>query len=573
MSKHRKNSAESASRDADRGHSGQSRWRFFASPWLWAILAMAGPLLLCAGKVSLDLWEDEIYTLEYFVSKPDLEIVSRYVPNNHMGYSLYLRRFFTISEAPTFLRLSSLPLVAIMLAAMFRLGYRLGGTLAGALATFALGLNVMVLVHAMQLRGYGLSMCLVTVLAALAAIDPAPSGRERPRILVLARAIAIAVLSAWFLLVLPTNALFLAPLAILSIARRAWRRPISSLANEAIAWGAGVGIATVVYYPLWDDLRAAGAGQAPANWAYVWATFRSVFAAAARDLWPLSPLIMAGWISLLWGWRGKRAKPASSLTAKAEKSANSPSVSACEASPSVGEARWAFGSLVVMLVVPFCLARFLPGGIFNRNYLPVVPFLSLGVAWPLAELARLARSFFPTKSDSIVRKSAVPTSVAAVVVLLAALAPAVALYPKRLREAGAISRAQDGYFNYYASDYSPSRAVAALAERVEKGEDYKLVHAVEDFWNLRYYLGRQKIANTRVSAPGKSQVEIYVIAPDRADESLSGEGFSELRATLANVDIHLAKGDRLAIVGDFGYYRLFRSERRAKNQADETAPP
>src|SRR5262249_43339899 len=137
--------------------------------WQWFLLAAAVPLIICALKLNLDLWHDEVYTIDSFVSRGVGYIVTDYhLPNNHVFYSLVIYPFYCLSDSNFVLRLPSLLCAAGCLWFIFLTARSLAGIAAGLLSVFVLGMTQMFLVHVMQIRGYGLSMFLCAWLAFLA---------------------------------------------------------------------------------------------------------------------------------------------------------------------------------------------------------------------------------------------------------------------------------------------------------------------------------------------------------------------------------------------------------------------
>jgi hypothetical protein len=231
------------------------------SAWRAWLLAAAVPLAICAAKLNLDLWYDEVYTLVAFVSKPWSQIVTDYsAPNNHIFYSLILKPFYLLSDSEFFLRLPSLLFTAGTLAMLFRLTLRWSGLAAAMMATLALGLTQMFLVHTIQVRGYGLSMFLATWLADLALPSPGIARWPRP--------VVISLVGALFLYTIPSNLLLLLPLGLVGVAwrcllvRRAGSgresqlgelrkgRTLPAALREAAAWGGACVLGVLLYLPV-----------------------------------------------------------------------------------------------------------------------------------------------------------------------------------------------------------------------------------------------------------------------------------------------------------------------------------
>src|ERR1700760_4745004 len=94
-------------------------------PWHWFVLAAAAPLVHCASRLNLDLWHDEIYTIDYFVSRGPAFVVTDYsAPNNHILFSLVMWPFYLLSESNFCLRLPSFLFTFGTLGFVFRLANR-----------------------------------------------------------------------------------------------------------------------------------------------------------------------------------------------------------------------------------------------------------------------------------------------------------------------------------------------------------------------------------------------------------------------------------------------------------------
>jgi len=488
-------------------------------PWQWFLLAAGGPIALCAGRLNLDLWHDEIYTLVMFAAAGPRKIVADYsAPNNHVLYSLVLWVVQEFSSAEFALRLPSLAFSIGALAMTFRAAWHLGNRTLAVLATLLLGLNQMFLIHAIQVRGYALSMFLFAWLVNLAI--PLEGGTRISRLL------QVGFVGAAFLYVMPTNLLFFAPLAGAALiwlgtsrhGRASAESPNQHTASARMlleataAWAAALLLAALLYAPIARQVLEHRGPSTHFSPSALLAAMKAFLKPAMHDMLLLLPLFLAG--LLVWIVRRIRrqevASPAAPLLAAA-----------------------VFGGA-------FLLTAGLGISPFARNFCPLLPLMALAQAWTLGELLRAI-------SWNSVR-AAEAASLGVALVVVAVLAPQIATYPNRL---DAYCRehpgAHDGYFNYYAADYHPAAVIDRVQKLTADGRPYRVCYAKEDHWNLIYYF---KLAGVPLAAgparPGEAGAWLYVIAPHKAD-------WADIAASCKLPEETLR---RLPAIDDFGYYQL-----------------
>ncbi len=495
-------------------------------PWQWFTLAAALPLAICAAKLNLDLWHDEIYTLDVFVAGGPRKIVTDYsLPNNHVFYSLLLWPVHLISDNSFALRLPSFVFAAATMWLTYQLGRRLNDLRTGVLAVVLLGLNQMFLIHAMLVRGYSLSMFLFAWLFNLAV--PAEVGWRTSRL------VQIALVGAAFLYVMPTNVLFFLPLASIAVAWAIWPPSVLSSVNRAAAacsannrrrvvmiagaWAAAVALSALCYAPIIQQVLNQRGPRTGYSVAGLFMLMKNFVTPAQHDFWPLLPLVGLGLV--VWAVRRVRGL--------------------ATASPALPTAA------AICFCAVFALSALLQISPFPRNFCPLLPLIAIMEAWALGELAKAV----PWKSPAVEAK----TAWAAALIVAAVLAPQLWTYPDRLaaycrRHPGA----HDGYFNYYAANYRPSAVVESLYERTSNGRPFRIFFSDEDHLNLFYYFQRlgQPVAGGSETDRGEVwPTKIYVIGPAAPDwRSLSEKsGLSEKT---------LREFPELA---EFGYYRLYGS--------------
>lgn len=491
----------------------------------WCGLALVLPLAFCAARLSLDLWSDEVYTLHFYAGSSFAHIVGDYSsPNNHILYSLLLRPVYLLGESNVVLRLPSLLFAAGTLLLVFRCAYLRWGSTAAVAAMLALGLNQMFLVHAMQVRGYGLQMLLTAALANLAW----PDARRPAR----GRLLAIVLLGAALLYVMPTSSLFFAPLALVGV-YNAWRErsvPRAMIA-ELTAWGLAGVLAGLLYWPIADQVRGVLDESEPAGPAQLGRLAVDLLWAANHDFWFVWPLALGG--AICW-WRRTRDV--------------------------ARDNRWNDAlTLAILLVGPLAIAVALRTAPFVRNFCPWLIAASLLIGWWLAELIDAALRRWPNVARHV------PGPMLAMLLLAAPLVPQLLSYPSRLDEVRAERFAQDGYYNYYAADFAPSEVANYLARHIQTDRPFLVAYDEADHYNLVYYLAKAglPVPPQRLPAPAEEEavpVPVYYVSPAlrRYDdlERITGLTEEQLR--------------RFTEVARFGYYRVYRSPRPVSYAAPAT---
>lgn len=488
-------------------------------PWQWFILAAAAPIVLSARKLNLDLWHDEIYTVITFVANGPRYIVTDYsLANNHVFYSLVLWPFYRVSDANFVLRLPSLIFTIATLAFIFRLALSRAGLIAAVTATALLGLNQMFLIHTIQVRGYGLSMCLTAWLANLSLpAHDAPAWLRR---------LTIALVGAAFLYVMPTNLLFFVPLAAVALGngwiRDRGRRKVLLL--DAAAWAAAGGLALAAYLPIAGQIAEVRRHSSKGSWMHVGMLVESFFSPALHDLWWLTPLFAAG--VLCWCVRPRASESRASAALP----------------------------LLTGAVVggAFLLSGALSISPFERNYCPLLPMLALAAGWSLSELARALQRRWPAASDEWM-------AVGGWALLGLALAPALITYPARLeerrRQVAAHSRwpVQDGYYNYYAANFRPSDLADWMADQHIERLAYMVCYAKEDHLDVAYafeHIGLP-IYHGLPLDPRERPVEVFAVLPAACPWDRLAE-----RCRLTDDEVR-----QFEHIGDFGYHQLYRARR------------
>jgi hypothetical protein len=481
-------------------------------PWHWFLLSAAAPLVHCASRLNLDLWHDEIYTVDYFVSRGPAFIVSDYsAPNNHVLYSLILWPFYLLSDGNFILRLPSFLLTAGTLAMVFAIALRYSGLVAAVLSASLLGLNQMFLIHTIQVRGYALSLFLTAWLTSLALTDEVNWRRL----------FAVVFVGAALLYVMPTNVLFFAPLALVSMILAIRRRDkVRQLAVQTAAWVSAGLLAVVCYLPIVKKIQTAAESSSRSTWSYLPVIAANFFRPAMYDYTWFAPLILASLVALVWP-QGDGAPR-----------------------------RWTLPVAGLSVVAgAFLLTAVLRISPFERNYCPLLVVLALSSGWLLAELVQ---SIGPRLAPKISPEQAVVISIAVVSLVLW---PQLWTYPRRLTEHREQAKpanpwVTDGYYCYYAANYHPSAVVRFLLEQNVEETSYRIHCTHADTFNLAYYFAQ---ASLRFQGENRSTADrgeaVYAVVPEPAPW-----------ATLAN-DCGLSDQEvrTFRLLHEFGFYRLYQS--------------
>lgn len=492
----------------------------------WLLVACALPVVLCISRLNDDLWYDEIYTLS-FAEQPLSAIAQDYsAPNNHVLFTMLLRPFYALSPINWMLRLPSLLTSIASLVCVFYLGRKLGGVPLGVATTMALGLNQMFLGHTMQVRGYSLSMALAAGLA-IAVVHAGPRSWGR--------VVAIVILAAALVYTIPTNALATVGLAMTALGV-AWfsMRRVNVLLFELATWAVAALLVMGLYLPLYKQVLDAGSDAAAGSWAGTLRLAGRFYWAALHDFVALIPVAIVGMVAIA----RKASQPATG---------EHPDDAEPDNSYPTLLFTWV---LLVTLTVPFLATAVLGLSPFERVYTPLLPFVSLAVAWLTVEGAQAVLTFLAHKRNRPLPGTAA-VSIATLLLLAMATLPWLFTYPGRLTEFRQQQFAQDGYFNYYAANYHPSQVAAYLRRVVPNDQPYLIAYDDADMLNLRWYLADANVEPGRLmdTPQGDTLARVFLVLPPlpRYDRVAAMTGLSE--DTLKE----------LPRTADFGYYRVFTS--------------
>lgn len=490
----------------------------------WLILSCVLPVGLCLARLNDDLWYDEIYTLS-FAEQSSTSIATDYsAPNNHLLFTMLLSPTYAIYANNAALRLPSFVCTLATLACVFYLGRRVGGVPTAVAAVTVLGLNQMFLGHTMQVRGYSLSMALATALGLLVLQVDSRSW---------ARTVAIVVLAAAMMYTIPTNAVFAASLAITAIIQgwlhtRSWKNVLL----EAATWSAAAALAAVLYLPVYEQVLAARNTATEGTWSSTLGLTFHFYWAALHDYALLVPIAFLGFGKIIQTTFFQRSDVPEPMK-----------------SPESNDAKlsvvWFF---IIMLTSLFFVTALLRTSPFVRVYCPLLPFVALFVGWMVIEGTRAALTWWAHRRRWPDPRTSVVAFVSAAMIMVATL-PWLATYPTRLAAVCTERFAQDGYFNYYSANYSPSQVVAYLRSKISPNQPYIVCFDDADMLNLRWYLAHGNVVPGRLreTPQGESVAQVFLVLPPRPRfERVAFEtGIPE--ETLRS----------LPMVADFGYYKVF----------------
>jgi hypothetical protein len=533
--------------------------------WQLWLLAASLPLCFCASRLGNNLWYDEAYTLIHFVSQPWYRIVTDYsAPNNHIFFSLLLRPVYLLSDQEVPLRLPGFAFAVGTLWCTFQIGKHFGGVVTGALATLWLGVTQMFLNYVLEIRGYGLSLFLTSLLGWFAL---RPLAEERIK-LILARIATIGTLAA-LIWTIPTNLLFAICIGCFVFFRMGAEGTRKILFRDGLCWLVGILVGCMLYLPVLGQLRTTAASSA--GWdlgANLW-LLGAFFRAALADWLPALGMCTIGFLIGAWPFRMLPGRAASYTRSSSSRAGRGPILGLTQG-PAI-----LWGWLLAGLVGPFAVAALLGIRPFVRNFVPALVFLSVaGGIWTdqavsaffdlwarLSSLGRKTRTDSPptfTADRNTAPRLRAPRGEATslvsgrfflgAVILIGTVLPRLATYPDRLDAARRRGPVQDGYYNYYAARYRPAEAVRYVAQWTSRGnsEEFGILFRQEDYYPLVYYLVREGLVD-QIGIRSKRTSLVFYITPMFADP----EG------TFGQSGLQEALPIQWQFIGDFGYYCVY----------------
>jgi hypothetical protein len=173
----------------------------------------------------------------------------------------------------------------------------------------------------------------------------------------------------------------------------------------------------------------------------------------------------------------------------------------------------------------------------------VLPFCALAVGWLVAELIKAGGRFLP------LLRSEYAAGLLGMILLACVAVPRICTYPARLAEHRRHQFAQDGYYNYYAAEFHPSRVASHLRDSIGPEEDYLICFADADHFPLWHYFRRAGVPLERIDRGARAPLIVYLVTPALPDY--------QALAAKSGFPAELLR--RFPLVKDFGYYRLYES--------------
>lgn len=226
------------------------------------IQSIAILLLLFMGsqRLTADLWNDELYTLDYFTIQPlSVTLTDYHVPNNHVFYNLinnlYLRilgidDINLLLDHPWVIRLPGLVYAICMIWLVWLLAVSIADRLTAAMAVIFMLTSVGWVHFALQVRGYGLSMLFLIAIVVL--VHKVWSGSSRKYMLILAVSVAGSIYT------LPSNLYIIAgvfSVVLFTFFLRRWRGMDTAEEGRAVvAIVCGIGLSLCLLIPIWTQV-------------------------------------------------------------------------------------------------------------------------------------------------------------------------------------------------------------------------------------------------------------------------------------------------------------------------------
>ncbi len=220
-------------------------------------------------RLLLDFWNDELYTMKHFIFVSPATTVSDYhVPNNHIFFNLISKSYLSITgndslktllENPYKLRVLPFIFSLASLYMVWEIGKRFFNPRIALLAVGCMISCVPFLNYALQIRGYGLSILLVTLIiySCLVYVETKKN----------VHLFLIGLFTLLIMYTIPSNLLFLLSLGVLQVVqlvlsiRRSgmardffkapWKNPYVKM-NIALA--IGVGVCLLLYLPIFRQV-------------------------------------------------------------------------------------------------------------------------------------------------------------------------------------------------------------------------------------------------------------------------------------------------------------------------------
>jgi hypothetical protein len=424
--------------------------------------------------LNLDFWFDEINTLKHFVFPGLVSAASEYpVPNNHIFFNIangiYLKaigigELFSLMDRPYAIRLLMLSYSIAAFGYVYRIGSRFYNQATAWVAVAILATTIPYYNFAVQVRGYGLSIFLLSALI-YHAFSWERSRKKRDALLV-------AVLGALLLYTIPLNLYVLASLMVyygIAGAGQARRRhPLTDNPNLILAacLSGSIFLALLLYGPVLDSLFSNSYVKSAGffNARVLTDVLPKTFFWFLSDRYLLLPALAIG--------------PAWFLFSKKESvtEANNPR----------------FGLLLLLLLLPFAMSYVRGGNPFYRVFVNLTPIFALFAAAAVTETLRFLCN----------GKRAVPAAAAAVLVFYCQVIFAGEVVANREKLGADIRQSkisQNLYRNYYQAHYRPLALAMDLVRQLRMHAAPVYTYDIES--SLPVYLAKFGIRHREINSP------------------------------------------------------------------------
>lgn len=450
-------------------------WSQLLGQWSFGVLSLVPITLWVAWYLKVDLWYDEVISLQYFSLTTWEETVTNYlVPNNHILFNLWMqcwtrclgiRSMHDVIEDIALLRMGQVFWLMLSLVVFVKIIRQFVCEKHAVLGLLLLGTTIPFVNYSLQLRGYNLSAFLVILLW----YQILNYQQKRKSLHV----VLIVFCSAALLYTTPANLYSLTGL-VLGAGVLGYSLDKKYIITVWGSIGLGALIALLCYYPVWEQVvDNRYVNQRPNDTFYALKQLFSVHYAFLSKRYLYLPLIVLGGYLL---WKNKKAEQLQ-----------------------LGMA------LMVVMIVPFVVALVHQRVPFQRVFAPLAPMFCLFVVLMLLETVH----YYKRHAYALLN----------VLALYGLLTFIHQVHVNNQFVANALEREnvmkQQLYCNYYLSTiFTPKTSIQQLAEQYQKGETIVLYGQLDEpaiTAYLNYYQLPYTIVETLKDLEQKLTTKSYIL--------------------------------------------------------------